>query len=221
MRRRLFTLLSAMSLLLCVAALWVWIGSARHYLEISDYTAWRTDGTAARAEWNPERGFASLVRWEFRSIPGRLLLRRNALYVKPPRFVWIHPEDDPDFVLRYGLRPDDYAEEKNEDPNDRPQAIRDMGGWTRAGFGFSGIHPSRRPGISPDQGRSIEWEVLVPDWALTILFATLPASWIAMHLRRKLRRSMNLCQSCGYDLRATPERCPECGTVPPIAKVMA
>lgn len=55
--------------------------------------------------------------------------------------------------------------------------------------------------------------VVVPFWLLGLLLAVSPALWIYELQRRIRQRSRNLCANCGYDLRATPERCPECGIV--------
>jgi hypothetical protein len=53
----------------------------------------------------------------------------------------------------------------------------------------------------------------VPHWFLFLAFAILPAARGARALRRRRRllRAAGLCVRCGYDLRATPQRCPECG----------
>ena len=59
-----------------------------------------------------------------------------------------------------------------------------------------------------------EWPI--PYWRMFILFLVLPARWA--HLRFKSRRiqsRIGLCQGCGYDLRASNDRCPECGKLIP------
>ena len=52
-----------------------------------------------------------------------------------------------------------------------------------------------------------------PLWAPTSLLAALPATRVYRRLRR---RPPGCWQSSGYDLRATPVRCPECGHEPTV-----
>ena len=58
------------------------------------------------------------------------------------------------------------------------------------------------------------WVVMVPYWLLILLTAVLPTIWLVLILRHRRRVRAGACLNCGYDLRATPDRCPECGTVP-------
>jgi hypothetical protein len=51
-----------------------------------------------------------------------------------------------------------------------------------------------------------------PHWVVALVLAVPSALWSVGLLSRIRRRTRGLCASCGYDLRASPERCPECGT---------
>jgi hypothetical protein len=53
----------------------------------------------------------------------------------------------------------------------------------------------------------------VPHWALVAVTGAAPAwrAWKCSRRRDRVRRQH--CPECGYDLRATPDRCPECGAL--------
>src|SRR5205814_667146 len=70
----------------------------------------------------------------------------------------------------------------------------------------------------PPTGRwNYRWghtELILPLWIPVLASALLPAVWFTLTRRRVIRRrrrQMGACEYCGYDLRATPGRCPECG----------
>jgi hypothetical protein len=75
-------------------------------------------------------------------------------------------------------------------------------GTPRHGFVFA--HPSPLPGVAS------QTLACVPHWFLVAVFALCPIMALALKLTRR-RIKEGHCAACGYDVRATPERCPECG----------
>lgn len=91
--------------------------------------------------------------------------------------------------------------------------------WRDLGFGYDS-HSRPLSGIlrflNP---RALEHATVytAPNWLFVLVFAVLPAIALVHGVGKRMRRRRvreGHCEQCGYDLRATPNRCPECGAVP-------
>lgn len=89
------------------------------------------------------------------------------------------------------------------EPGERPRAM-EMSFWK--------AEPTAAPAVSysDDLGAGSRYRMLsFPLWLVGVALSAAPF----LHLMARNRTPGFVCPSCGYDLRATPDRCPECGAI--------
>ena len=197
LRRWFVDLLVALSVLLLLTTTVIWAMSYRIYFELIIGNIGEVQAANGVGELNWRETYAGT----FKIVPQRGIVILNKGRRLPMNFdthlqmIRILPAMNRTFLsgnLRFGFgasKAEFFSASEVGSPN-----------WTATTTGVMG--PERA--------------VDAPAWFLLLLTAILPF-WRFTLFRRRQRaedRIRNgLCRHCGYDLRATPQRCPECGTM--------
>lgn len=168
MIRRVFTVASAISLLLCAVVLIMWI---RSY--------WRNDFTGYVGHFRSYRDGQVPLTVGVNTYPGT---------------IWFFIDD----AMQTNAHPGFFRFAGPSEP--LPHVLR----LVPTGFG----------GFGYDVGEPL-W-LLIPYWPIAAASSVLPAAWLGKRSVASKRRRNGRCQICGYDLRASTDRCPECGTPIPV-----
>jgi hypothetical protein len=177
MRRRLVTILSAISLVMCAMTAFLWVRSFFVFFSFHD------DFVTMDAEHH-----ANTRGWAVGLTSGRLSVVRKwdrDLGGVPHDVGWGHNSDFDRLIFF------------------RPGSVR----WWLPGifyYDFQG-HWAKSGVLA-----SVERGVQIQLWLLMALFAAAPYVWTRAWIKQRTHR-LGFCGKCGYDLRATPDRCPECG----------
>jgi hypothetical protein len=187
MRRNLLNIVAVVSALLCAASVVLWVRSH-----------WRSDSIEYGSSLNADH--AQTTRTVVSEHGSIQYARARMEYRSPPaRLEW-----------KSGWR---IASLAVDDMYDTPEEFaRRWGGSEFLGFAYVGLSQTS-PNTGPWQQRYRSTQVIVPHWAVALLLGIAPACGLYGWFRRR-RRVAGTCFNCGYDLRATPKGCPECGTVP-------
>jgi hypothetical protein len=191
MIRRLFTIGAVLSLLLCMAVAVAWPIS-----HVSGYHARWSHHSTRPIQWtNTDFCFGS---------------NRGGLSFNYTRAFTRQPEQIRNYSDAY-LDGWTYFHDHPGNPVYPDLLVRAPSLFNRLGFYLMMVGPE------PFNGMDEHWSatLVTPHWSLAVLFSLAPLAWsfsIRRRLRTGRRRRLGLCVTCGYDLRASPDRCPECGT---------
>jgi hypothetical protein len=199
MRRVLGSIFTAICLLALVASLGVWLRT--ELLGRTEVFSWGAPGVFRNVELSHDDvKFTLLYDPGYAARPLQHLTRLHGWPPPPPpsapttlpptSVTWVLPRPDGQFV-----------------PTREFRVLRNLG------FEYAWFDGWYGPKTSLLSVRVSYFTVMLPAALVT-------TAWLVravLRLRRRLRGSPGICRGCGYDLRATPQRCPECGMAAPTA----
>ena len=202
MKHRIFTILCALSLLLFGAVLALW--AVRSYMT----RPWGIQPPVTNTTINSTYLVGGYVerRWEIRS---------PVIHTK--------------FNVLYRVAVDSQTLQFDREywsPTSQFMDTYPLSSWRCIGFrwdsgpaGFGSHYPHHQDIERDWTPVSQRWTLSIPYWFLLVLFAIMPSWFVLAPMNRRRREKRGHCPTCDYDLRASKERCPECGT--PIAPANA
>jgi hypothetical protein len=184
MIHRLFTILSALSLLLCMVTCVLWVRSKQP---------------------NPKYG-----------ISGECFSYGNEAFVRQ-------------IISQYGMLI--YEIDRSDSPQHSKATWWRSPEGSHRGYYPVGLHGAL--GFGSESGKhelpaiccTLQGTTLVhrawwiPHWLVVVVTAILPLRYLwPLLVARYWRGRLGFCKTCGYDLRASKDRCPECGTPIPVTR---
>jgi hypothetical protein len=197
MSRYLFMFLSALSLLLCLAAIVLWVQS--YFISdlwFRDYDHWTQ--------------LSGMTHWDRTSRV--VVASRGIIEVFIENFSWDYEDMPPDHPEGISMG------HQRQVPDDISKPLLPNAVVNRMGFYYQSVHRSKKrlPELTSD---GIAYNVRanrvigMPLWFVCGVTGIGPLVWAIAWRRQRRRRTLDACAHCGYALTGNLSgRCPECGS---------